>query len=51
MSFSSQKAVYYLINQFNNWLLIVDIKILAVLKRQQFDDSQSEKTILIIYKR
>lgn len=32
MSFSSQKAVDYLINKFNDWWLIVDIKTLVVLK-------------------
>ena len=47
MSFSSQKTLCYLIDQFNNWLLIVYIKILIVLKCQQFDNNKSEKTVLI----
>ena len=33
MSFSSQKAVYYIIDEFNNWLLIVGTKMPVVLKR------------------
>ena len=44
MSFSSQRAIYYVIDQFNVYLLIVYIKVPAVHKRQRFDDSES-KTI------
>ena len=38
MSFSIQKAICYLINEFNNWL------------RQRFDDNKNEKMVLIVYK-
>ena len=50
MSFSSQRAVFYLIDQFNNWLLIVCIKTPVLLKHQQFYDSESKKTAPIVYK-
>ncbi len=43
MSFSSQKAVRYLVDQFQYSLLIGCIKTAAVLKRQQFEDSESEE--------
>ncbi len=43
MSFSSQKAVHYFVNQFH-CLLIKYIKMAAMLKRQQFEDSKSEET-------
>lgn len=51
MSFSGQRTTYYLINQFNYWLLNVCIKILAVLKCQQFNHNESEKMASIVYKR
>ena len=44
MSLSSQKAIYYLVDQFNYYLLIRCIKTSAVLKRQQLKDSESDKT-------
>ena len=50
MSFSSQRAVCYFINQFNNWLLIVGIKTPAVFKQQRFDNSESEEIAPIVYK-
>ncbi len=51
MSFSSQRTVCYLIDQFNYCLLIVCIKTSAELKRQLFDDSDSEKRAPRVYKR
>ena len=51
MSFSNQRTVYYLIDQFSNWLLIVGIKTQAVLKHQRFDNSDDEKTAPVVYKR
>ena len=50
MNFSSQRAIYHLINYFNNWLLFIYIKIPAILKRQQFNNNEIEKTALIAYK-
>lgn len=44
MSFSSQKAVRYLFDQFLYYLLIGHIKIALVLKRQQFKDSKNSET-------
>ncbi len=43
MSFSSQRAVRYLVDQFQYSLLIRCIKTAAVLKRQRFKDSESEE--------
>ncbi len=43
MSFSSQRVVRYLVDQFQYSLLIRCIKTAAVLKRQQFEDSESEE--------
>ncbi len=51
MSFSSQKNVCYLIDPFNYWLLIVCLKISALLKRQLFDNSDSEERASRVYKR
>ncbi len=51
MSFSSQRTVCYLIDQFNYWLLIVYIKTSVGLKRQLFDDSDSEERAPRVYKR
>ncbi len=44
MSFSSQRAVHYLVDQFQYCLLIRCIKTVTVLKRQQFQYSKSEET-------
>ncbi len=44
MSFSSQIAVRYLVDQIQYCLLIGCIKMAALLKRQQFEDSKSEET-------
>lgn len=46
MSFSSQRAVHYFIDQFNVCLLIVFIKMPEMHKRQRFDNSKSEETIV-----
>ncbi len=43
MSFSSQRAVRYLVDQFQYSLLIGCIKTAAMLKRQRFKDSESEE--------
>ncbi len=51
MSFSIQRTVCYLIDQLNYWLLIVCIKTLSGLKRQLFDDSDSEERAPRVYKR
>ena len=51
MNFSNQKAVYYLVDQFQYFLLIGYIKTATVLKRQQFKNSESEKKELRISKR
>ncbi len=51
MSFFSQRSVCYLIDQFNYWLIIVCIKMLAGLKRQLFDNSNNEKRAPRVYKR
>ncbi len=50
MSFSSQRIVCYLIDQFNNWLLILYIKTSIMFKRQLFDNSNNEKRTLRVYK-
>ena len=44
MSFSSQKAVRYLVDQFQYCLLIGYIKMVVVLKHQQLKDNESEET-------
>ena len=44
MSFSSQRNICYLVNQFYGWLLIRCIKTLAMLKRWRFGDSGSDET-------
>ncbi len=44
MGFCSQRAVRYLIDQFQYCLLIGCIKTAAVLKRQRFEDSESDET-------
>ena len=44
MSFSSQRDVRYLIDQFHYWLLIRCIKTPALLKRQRFEESGSDET-------
>lgn len=44
MSFFSKKAIYYLVNQFYYYLLIRYIKTPAMLKHQQFEDSESDET-------
>ena len=44
MSFSSQRDVHYLVDQFHYWLLIRYMKLPAMLKRQRFEDSGSDKT-------
>ena len=44
MSFSRQKDVRYLVNQFHYWLLIGCMNTPAMLKRQRFKDSESDKT-------
>ena len=51
MSFSSQRIVRYLVNQFQYCLLIGFIQIAAVLNRQQFKDSESEETEPRVLKR
>lgn len=51
MSFSSKRVVDYLVNQFHYYLLIRYIKTLAVLKHQQFKDSESDKTESSVSKR
>lgn len=43
MSFSSQKAVRYLLHQFQYYLLIRSIKTTMVFKRQQFKESKIEE--------
>ncbi len=43
MSFSSQRAVRYLVDQFQYSLLIGCIKTAAMLKCQRFEDGESEK--------
>ena len=43
MSFSNQRDVRYLVDQFYYWLLIRCIKTSAMLKRQRFEDSRSDK--------
>ncbi len=43
MSFSSQKAIRYLVKQFQYCLLSKLIKTVAMLKCQQFEDSESEE--------
>ena len=44
MSFYSQRDKRYLIDQFHYWLLIRYMKTLAMLKSQQFKDSESDET-------
>lgn len=44
MNFSSKGVVYYLINQFNYYLLIIYIKKPVVLKCQQFEKNENNKT-------
>ncbi len=51
MSFFSQRTICYLIDQFNYWLLIVYIKTPSTLKRQLFDNSDSEERAPRVYKR
>lgn len=43
MSLSNKKAIGYLINQFHYYLLIEFIKMLGMLKCQQFKDNASDK--------
>ena len=43
MSFFNQRVIYYLIDQFNVWLLIVYIKKPAILKHQWFNNNESEE--------
>lgn len=43
MSFFDKRAIYYLIDQFHYFLLIKYIKTPAMLKHQQFKDSESNK--------
>ncbi len=50
MSFSTQRAVHYLVDQFQYCLLIGYIKTVAVLKCQQFEDSKNEKMELRVSK-
>lgn len=44
MSFSSQRDVRYLVDQFHYWLLIRCMKTPALLKRQRFEESGSDET-------
>lgn len=44
MSFSSQKIIYYLVNQFHYYLLMRSIKMITMLKHQQLKDSESDET-------
>lgn len=44
MSFSDKRIVCYLVDQFHYCLLIGCIKMPAILKHQQFEDSESVKT-------
>lgn len=44
MSFFSQQAIYSLVDQFHYYLRIRYIKILVVLKYQQFEDNKSDPT-------
>ena len=44
MSFSSQRAIYYLIDQLDICLLIVFIKTPAMCKCWEFDNSKSKET-------
>ena len=44
MSFSSQRDVHYLVNQFYYWLLIRCMKTQALLKRQRFKKTESDET-------
>ncbi len=51
MSFYSQKAIYYFVDQFQYYLLIGYIKTAVVLKHQQFKDNESEEMGLRVSKR
>lgn len=51
MNFFSESEIYYLVDQFHYCLLIGCINISAVLKRQQFKNSESDKIKEIISKR
>ena len=44
MSFSSQRDLCYLVNQFHYWLLIRCMKTPALLKCQRFEESESDET-------
>lgn len=44
MSFFIQRAVCYFIDEFHYYLLIGYIKMSEMLKHQQFENSESEKT-------
>ena len=44
MRFLSQRAICYLINQFNICLLIVCVNTPVVRKRQRFNNSENKKT-------
>ena len=44
MSFSSQRDIRYLVDQFYYWLLIRCMKTPALLKRQRFEESGSDET-------
>ena len=46
MSFSTQRDICYLVDKFHYWLLIRCMKMLAVLKRQQFKNSGNDETEL-----
>ncbi len=51
MSFTSQRAVRYLVDKFQYSLLIGCIKTAAVLKCQRFGDSENEERELRVSKR
>lgn len=51
MSFSSKRAVYYLIDQLHYCLLLRLIKTSVILKHQQFKDGQSDQTKSSVLKR
>lgn len=43
--------MYYLIDQYSYWLLILYIKMPRMLKYQLFDDGDSEEKVPRVYKR
>ena len=50
MRFSNQRVIHYFVDQFQYCLLFRYIKIIVVLKRQRFKDSENEETELRILK-